>query len=285
MSLISVDELAAKLAADTDDTDDLVVCDVRWYLDDADRGRREYDEAHLPGARFVALHHDLAGTEGGGRHPPPPVEAFAKVLGRLGVRPGSFVVAYDAAGGGTASRLWWMLRSVGHGRVAVLDGGYPAWVAAGHRVTAEVPDVAETTPPTGSEWTGIVDADAVDQSVEFGGTVVDARAPERYSGETEPIDARAGHIPGAINRFHADTIGTDGLHKDTARLSEHFAGVGPNPIVYCGSGVTACHTLLAMSMVGLEGRLYPGSWSEYSVIRVEHGDRGVRDVPPHQSQP
>jgi thiosulfate/3-mercaptopyruvate sulfurtransferase len=158
-----------------------------------------------------------------------------------------------------------MLRSLGHGRVAVLDGGFPAWVAAGHAVTDEVPTVQPTQYPAAPEWTGVVDADAVAQSLDFGGTVIDARSPERFRGESEPIDARAGHIPGAVNRFHGDTLGPDGLHLATPDLVEHFAGVGMNAIVYCGSGVTACHTLLAMSTVGLTGaRLYPGSWSEWS---------------------
>jgi thiosulfate/3-mercaptopyruvate sulfurtransferase len=260
MALISVAELAACIG-----DPDIVVCDVRFHLDDHDRGRREYDEAHLPGARFVDLHRELAGHDGGGRHPLPPVTEFAELLGRLGVRPGSLVVAYDSAGGATASRLWWMLRSIGHGRAAVLDGGYPAWVAAGHGVTADVAPAATTTYPGAPDWTGVVDADAVAQSIEFGGTVIDARAPERFAGVHEPIDARAGHIPGAINKFHADTLGPDGFHLPTAQLVEQFAGLGMNAIVYCGSGVTACHSLLVMSTLGLSGaRLYPGSWSEWS---------------------
>ncbi len=260
MALISVDELADRI-----DEPDLVICDVRFYLADHDQGRREYDLAHLPNARFVDLHTELAGDEGGGRHPLPTVAEFVALLGRLGVRPASTVVAYDSAGGATASRLWWMLRSVGHGRVVVLDGGYQAWVDAGHPVTADVPSVSSTQYPAAPEWTGIVDADAVAQSLEFGGTVVDARAPERFRGDEEPLDPRAGHIPGAINRFHGDTVGPDGLHLSTPDLAGHFAGVGTNAIVYCGSGVTACHTLLAMSTVGLLGaRLYPGSWSEWS---------------------
>jgi thiosulfate/3-mercaptopyruvate sulfurtransferase len=243
------------------------VCDVRFHLADHDQGRREYEAGHIPGARFVDLHTDLAATTGatGGRHPLPSVDEFADVLGRLGVEPGSIVVAYDSAGGATASRLWWMLRSIGHGRVAVLDGGLPAWVAAGHPLSTDVPDVRTTEYPAPTGWTGVVDADAVAQSIEFGGTVVDARAAERFRGEVEPLDARAGHIPGAINRFHGATLGPDGHHLSTPELGEYFAGIGANPIVYCGSGVTACHAILAMTEVGLTGaRLYPGSWSEWS---------------------
>ncbi|MFW2335682.1 sulfurtransferase [Ilumatobacter sp.] len=260
MALISVAELSDQL-----DDPDVVICDVRFHLDDHDRGRREFDSSHLPGARFVDLHAELAGTVGGGRHPLPPVADFAALLGRIGVRPGSLVVAYDSANGATASRLWWMLRSIGHGRAAVLDGGIQAWTAAGLELTAEAPTVVATVYPAAPDWTGIVDAEAVAQSAAFGGTVIDARAPDRFRGENEPIDPRAGHIPGAINRFHGDTVGPDGLHLSTEQLAELFAGVGENPIVYCGSGVTACHDLLAMSTIGLAGaRLYPGSWSEWS---------------------
>jgi thiosulfate/3-mercaptopyruvate sulfurtransferase len=260
MALISVAELAERI-----DDPDVVVCDVRWYLADHDQGRREYDEGHLPGATFVDLHTELAGGEGGGRHPLPTVEAFAVVLGRHGVRPGSFVVAYDSAGGATAARLWWMLRSVGHGRVAVLNGGFPAWVAAGHPLTTDEPPESAAIYTPAPDWTGVVDADGVARSATVGGTIIDARAPERFRGESEPIDARAGHIPGAINRFHGDTIGPDGLHLPGPELVKQFAGVGMNAIVYCGSGVTACHDLLIMSTIGLPGgRLYPGSWSDWS---------------------
>lgn len=260
MTLMSVDELADRI-----DDPDLVVCDVRFHLDDHGAGRREFDAAHIPGAQFVDLHTELAGTSGGGRHPLPPVADFVALLGRLGVAADSSVVAYDDAGGATASRLWWMLRSVGHGRVAVLDGGYPAWLAAGHPVTDVVSERAPTTYRGAPAWTGVVDIDAVAEGGRLGATIIDARAPERFRGEVEPLDARAGHIPTAINRFHGDTVGSDGLHLPTAALAEQFAGVGSNPIVYCGSGVTACHDLLVMSTIGLTGaRLYPGSWSEWS---------------------
>ena len=261
MTLISAAELADRLSHD----DFPVVCDVRFYLTDHDQGRREYDEAHIPSARFVDLHTELAGGSGGGRHPLPEVDEFVALLGRLGIEAGTHVVAYDSAGGAIASRLWWMLRSIGHSRVSVLDGGLPAWVAAGHPVTADVPDVVPTTYPPRTDWTGIVDADAVAQSIEFGGTVIDARSADRYRGDHEPIDSRAGHVPGAHNLFHGDNLGPDGTHRPLAELSERFRGVGASPIVYCGSGVTACHNLLAMSLVGLaDARLYPGSWSEWS---------------------
>lgn len=260
MTLISVDDLADRIG-----DPDVVVCDVRFHLADHHQGRHEYDAGHLPGARFVDLHTELAGGPGGGRHPLPPVDEFARLLGRLGIGPGSLVVAYDSAGGAIASRLWWMLRSVGHGRAAVLDGGIDAWTAAGHPTTTEVPEPSPVAYPEPVEWTGIVDADDVAQGVGLGATLIDARAPARYRGDDEPIDPRAGHIPGAVNRFHADNLGADGRHQPLAALAERFAGLGERPIVYCGSGVTACHDLLVLSMIGVhDARLYPGSWSEWS---------------------
>lgn len=261
MGLISVDELAARLDGD----EPTAVCDVRFYLADHDQGRREYDEGHIPGAVFVDLHHELAGGPGGGRHPLPEVADFADVLGRLGITPATPVVAYDSAGGGVASRLWWMLRSLGHADVAVLDGGIQAWVGAGHPLTTATPDPAPTEYPAPSAWRGTVDADTVAAAIDAGETVIDARAPERYRGEVEPLDPRAGHIPGARNVFHRDNLGADGRYRPSDELGERFAGVGDRPIVYCGSGVTACHDLLALDLIGItDARLYPGSWSEWS---------------------
>jgi thiosulfate/3-mercaptopyruvate sulfurtransferase len=261
VTLISAAELADRLA----DDDPPVVCDVRFYLADHDQGRREYDEAHLPGARFVDLHTELAGGPGGGRHPLPPVDEFTGLLERLGISPGTQVVAYDSAGGAIASRLWWMLRSIGHSRASVLDGGVTAWVASGGELTDEVPVAPPASYPHRDEWTGIVDADAVAESASLGGTIIDSRSADRFRGDTEPIDPRAGHIPGAGNLFHGENLTADGTHRSLAELGERFRGVGTSPIVYCGSGVTACHNLLAMSLVGIaDARLYPGSWSEWS---------------------
>lgn len=263
MTLVSVPELAERLTGD----DPPVVCDVRFHLDDPGQGRREYEAGHIPGARFVDLEHDLSGdsSAGGGRHPLPPVDVFAALLGRLGIEPATPVVAYDSAGGGVASRLWWMLRSIGHSQTSVLDGGIDAWTAAGHPLSTDLPSSVPTEYPPVPDWTGVVDAEAVAQSTAFGGSIVDSRSPDRFRGEHEPIDARAGHIPGAINLYHGDTVGPDGLHRPIAELAEHFAGAGTSPIVYCGSGVSACHNLLAMSLIGkTEARLYPGSWSEWS---------------------
>ena len=258
--LISVHELASRL-----DEPGIAVCDVRWYLTDPDRGRREYDVAHVPGAAFVDLHTELAGDTGGGRHPLPTTNEFAARLSRLGIARDDTVVAYDSAGGAVASRLWWMLRSIGHARVAVLDGGYQAWEQAGLPTTDEVEARATTVYPDVESWHGTVDVDDITGLVERGMSLVDARAAERYRGEVEPIDPRAGHIPGAINLPHLDNLGLDGRHLPAHVLAERFAGLGPSPVVYCGSGVTACHDLLAMSIAGIaDARLYPGSWSEWS---------------------
>jgi thiosulfate/3-mercaptopyruvate sulfurtransferase len=262
--LTSVNRLAQRLDADGA-TDDLVLCDVRWYLTDAGRGRREYVEGHLPGAVFVDLHHDLAGGSGGGRHPLPAPADFAGLLARLGIDPSSEVVAYDDSGGAVAARLWWMLRSIGHRAVSVLDGGFRAWQSAGLPVTSELPDRPPRAYPVPDGWTGIATLDDVAAASRAGRAIVDARAAERYRGDVEPIDPRAGHVPGAINRPHADNLDPDGRLRPPAELAARFDDVGDDPIVYCGSGVTACHDLLAMVVAGREdGVLYPGSWSDWS---------------------
>lgn len=259
--LVSAGELAARLGEGS-----LVVCDVRYYLDDHGRGRREYDAGHVPGAVFVDLPTDLAGGPGGGRHPLPTTAAFGEVLGRLGVTPESSVVVYDDRTGGMASRLWWMLRSIGHDDVALLDGGFTTWVAGGHPVSADTgrPAAVEAY-PVPEQWSGTVDADEVVAEIGRGTSVLDAREPSRYRGDAEPIDSRAGHIPGARNLFHRDTLDDEGRHLPIADLTELFGDLGPSPIVYCGSGISACHNLLAMSLAGIDdARLYPGSWSEWS---------------------
>jgi len=263
VSLISVEDLAARLA-DPELARSTTVCDCRFYLADHHKGASEFAAGHIPGALFVDVHTDLAGGPGGGRHPLPRVEDFTRLLGRLGISPSTFVVAYDSSGGGTAARLWWMLRSIGHGQVAVLDGGYPAWVASGRPVTAEVVTHDPVDYPAVEGWTGIADADAVAEGVALGATLVDSRAHDRFRGENETIDKIAGHIPGAINIFHKDNVAADGHLRPIDELAARFAGIGDSPIVYCGSGVTACHNLLAMSLVGIgRARLYPGSWSDW----------------------
>ncbi len=244
-----------------------MIADVRFYLSDHARGRREYDTAHIPGAIFVDLHQDLADTTvtGAGRHPLPTTNAFARLLESLGVTPDSTVVAYDDQRGAMASRLWWMLDAIGHRDARVLDGGLAAWIEEGYPLTAEVPTSDNTDYPVPGEWAGTVSAATIGDDPDRPVTIVDSRAPERFRGDQEPLDPRAGHIPGAINRFHGDVVGPDGRFRSAAELASHFDGVGPSPVVYCGSGVTACHNLLAMRVAGIEGAmLYPGSWSEWS---------------------
>jgi len=240
------------------------VFDTRWYLADHDRGRAEYARGHIPGAVFVDLETQLSARRGPGRHPLPSPVRFAATLGRLGVTPESSVVVYDDAGGAIAARMWWMMRALGHMDVRVLDGGYQAWTAAGHAVSTDSPTVEPVPYPVlMSDWPLTVTAD----EVAAGGrvTLVDARAPERYRGDTEPVDARAGHIPGAVNVPHAANLDPNGLHLPRDVLADRYAGIGPDPIVYCGSGVTACADILAMETVGITGvRLYPGSWSDWS---------------------
>lgn len=256
MSLISTSELADRIG-----TRHLKVYDVRADLADPAEGQRRYDAGHIPGAVFVDLEKDLTGREGPGRHPLPRPEEFSATVRRIGVNPTDLVVAYDDNGGAWASRLWWMLRSLGHANVRVLDGGFPKWEAEKRPVTRAVPRPVPGDFATVREWRWVVDRHAVART---NATVIDARSPERYRGETEPIDPVAGHIPGAINLPYAANLAPDGTFLPADELRRRFAAVGANPIVYCGSGVTSCHDILAMEIAGLDGvRLYEGSWSDW----------------------
>lgn len=249
----------------------LVIVDVRHDLAQPDHwGEDRYRESHLPGARFAHIDRDLSGRKTGrnGRHPLPSPEASAALFSRLGIDATKQVVAYDQGSGMFASRLWWMLRWLGHDAVALLDGGFDRWIRERRPVTTDVPAPAqaEFTMRGVGETVGV---DDVARSREQGLTLVDARAPERYRGETEPMDPVAGHIPGALNRFYGENLDAEGAFKPPEVLRAEFAGLlGATPldrvVHYCGSGVTACHNLLAMEIAGLPGaRLYPGSWSEW----------------------
>jgi thiosulfate/3-mercaptopyruvate sulfurtransferase len=254
---------AAWLAAHRDE---VVVADVRWYLDGRS-GRAAYDAGHLPGAVFVDLDTALAdppATERG-RHPLPSPERFAAELGRLGVGDDAAVVAYDDAGGSIAARLVWLLRILG-ARAAVLDGGLAAWTGALEREPVALTPAQRTPVAWPAEL--IVDADTVAAGA---APVLDARAPERFRGEVEPVDPRAGHVPGARNLPWAGSLDPRGRFLDPAALRDRFAAAGidseprETPIAYCGSGVTACHLLIALEAAGLGlGRLYAGSWSQWS---------------------
>ena len=265
--LVSPEDLQAALAAGATP----LIIDCSFDLADVGAGERAFAAGHLPGAVHAHLDRDLAGAKTGrnGRHPLPPVADWTATLARLGVTPGRAVVLYDAQGGMYAARAWWMLRWVGHAEASVLDGGLPAWKAVGGVVEAgAVTPVAAPSPyPAAASLVASLDADALLKSLGRV-TLLDARAGERYRGEVEPLDTRAGHIPGARSRFFKDNLDAQGRFRPAAELRAAFEAFGgaPAQVVHqCGSGVTACHNLLAMEVAGLPGSaLYPGSWSEWS---------------------
>ena len=263
----------------------LVVLDASFDLTDAAAGERAYLAAHLPGALYVHLDRDLCGAKTGhnGRHPLPDRAAFAATVGRLGITPSTQVVVYDRQGAMFAARLWWMLRWLGHAPVAVLDGGLAAWQAVGGAVdSGAVHAKAQAAYPVTADPSPLVrtvDADTL--QTQLGRiSLIDARAPERFRGEVEPLDAQAGHIPGAHNRFFKDNLAADGCFKSPEALrAELLPLIGARPasevVHQCGSGVTACHNLLAMEVAGLEGAaLYAGSWSEWSADPLRPVARG-----------
>ncbi len=257
-SLVDAEWLAAH-------TGTVVIADVRWYLDGRS-GREAYDRGHIVGARFVDLDVDLSGspTTDGGRHPLPSPEDFAAAMGRLGIGDGCTVVAYDDAGGVMASRLWWMLDSLGE-RAAILDGGIDAW-AGELETTAPSRRAAEFTarPWPAGRFATIHEVDAARTDPDS--LVIDARSIERYRGEPNAIDPRFGHIPGAVSMQVGDNL-REGRFRPAAELRARYAdaGAGSRPVIaYCGSGVSACHDLLALRHAGLgDGRLFVGSWSAW----------------------
>jgi len=251
----------------------LVVADVRWYLDPARRGRDAWRAGHVPGAVFLDVDEDLSAPGGGrglpaGRHPWPSEDQVARVMGAAGIGPGARVVAYDDAAGSVAARLWYVLRAHGHDDVAVLDGGFAKWTAEGRPLSTEVPRVVPAG-FSGRLRPGFVIDKAGLVAVHRRHLVLDARAAERYRGETEPIDPRAGHVPGARSAPWTGNVTSDPVpvFLPPAALRRRYEGLGAaceEPVLYCGSGVTACHDLLALHLSGLRGTLYAGSWSEWS---------------------
>ncbi|MEO7336042.1 MAG: sulfurtransferase [Caldimonas sp.] len=253
-----------------------VLIDASFDLADVDAGRRNWAAGHLPGSVHLHLDDDLAGKKTGrnGRHPLPERAAFRALLGRIGIVPTSPVVAFDGQGGIYAARVWWMLRWIGHADAAVLDGGVAAWLRAGGQLVTDATarPAAAAIYPDLAPLTTQRDADEVARDI---GKVriVDARAPDRFRGDVEPLDAVAGHLPGASNRFFRMNLDEAGLFKPAARLRDEYSALlgGTDPaastrvVHQCGSGVTACHNLLAMEHAGFAGSaLYPGSWSEWS---------------------
>ena len=261
--LVSTEELAAH--------PEWRVFDCRHDLMKPDWGAEEYAKAHLPGALFAHLDQDLSAPKNGqnGRHPLPEAKNFIGWLGRQGLKLEDTIVCYDGGPGAMASRLWWMLRWVGHEQVAVLDGGLAKWQREGRALTADVPQVEAATYP-GKAMASMHASLALVEKKFKKAALLDARAVARYRGEHEPIDPVAGRIPGAKNRFNNDNVSAEGVFKSPEVLRSEFeaalSGRNPGDVVnYCGSGVAACHNALAMEVAGLTGsRVYIGSWSEWS---------------------
>ncbi|NHC14000.1 sulfurtransferase [Motilibacter deserti] len=268
--LISVEELAARVLPSH--RGDVRLLDVRWALG-GPPGREEFEAGHVPGAVYVDLDTELSAApgEGVGRHPLPTRSALQEAARSWGLRAGVPVVAYDG-GSGAAARAWWLLRWAGHGDVRLLDGGLPAWRAAGHPLEAgpaPVPERGDVTLTAGRLPT--LDADAAARLVTEGGLLLDARAAERYRGDVVSVDPKPGHIPGAVSAPYLESLGADGRFRSPAELAERFAALGAaagRPIgVYCGSGVTAAHEIAALAVAGYEDvALYPGSWSQYATL-------------------
>lgn len=262
--LVSTEKLASLLA----ETDPPVVLDVRWRLRGVP-GAQSYLEGHLPGAVFLDVDTDLAAAPGdGGRHPLPDPERLQEVLRAAGVRAGHPVVAYDDGDGSIAARAWWLLRWAGHRQAAVLDGGFAAWASEGRPVTDEVPDPAAGDVEVRPGQLSVLDTEQA-AAVAREGVLLDARAHPRYTGESEPVDPRAGHIPGALNAPFSEHIGDDGRWRGPDELARRFAALGVRDGVpagaYCGSGVTASSVVLASEVAGFATfALYPGSWSQWA---------------------
>lgn len=258
--LVTADELAAALA----DDEPPVLLDVRWALGRSD-GHEQYLAGHLPGAVYVDLDTELAAppSAAAGRHPLPALADLEAAARRWGAREGGAVVAYDATGGTAAARAWWLLRWAGQTQVRLLDGGVQAWTAAGLSLEA-----GEVLPEPGDvvlRGGGMATLDA-DGAAAWPGTLLDARAAERFAGLVEPIDPRAGHVPGAVSAPTAGNLTPAGAFLDDDGLRARFTAIGVHgPVgVYCGSGVTAAHEVAALAAIGIDAALYPGSWSQWS---------------------
>jgi thiosulfate/3-mercaptopyruvate sulfurtransferase len=242
------------------------VLDVRWALG-AGPGRKDYLAGHIPGAQFTDLDADLASPPGaGGRHPLPSPQRFAAAMRNLGVGNDSTVVVYDAGNSTAAARAWWLLRRLGHADVRVLDGGYAAWLGSGRPVETAVREVTRGDFTPGRPGAEVVEADGV-LAAAAAGVLLDARDHERYLGQVEPVDPVAGHIPGAVSAPTRENVTGDGRFLGAGALRERFAALGvtdSRPVtVYCGSGITAAHEVLALEVAGYGAALYPGSWSHW----------------------
>jgi thiosulfate/3-mercaptopyruvate sulfurtransferase len=248
----------------------ILIVDCRFALADPNLGQQQYQTAHIPGSHHFDLNRDLSSPVGvhGGRHPLPDRTTLGAKLAAIGINSDTLVIAYDDSRFAFAARLWWLLRYYGHDRVAVLDGGYSNWVKAGYPVTADLP-----TPVLAGNFQPQIQVDAI-VAIESVRTIqdspahvlIDSREVDRYLGKTEPIDPIAGHIPGAVNYPWQDVTTADGLALPAEQQQARWAAISADlqPIVYCGSGVTACVNLLSLSIAGIDGaKLYPGSWSDW----------------------
>ena len=272
--IVSREQVMEKLEA----KEPVVLADCRFQLGQPKSGKADYTAGHLPGAVYFDLEEELSGPGGehGGRHPMPDLGVLVLKLGERGIDRETTVIAYDDQGGAMAARFWWLLRFLGHEKVYLLDGGYSGWVQAGLPVSTEPAAPAEPKvfgPRVQNRM--LVVMEDVREKLEWPGTMlIDSREPKRYRGEEEPIDKKAGHIPGAENRFWKDNLGPDGLWLSPEELKARFDSVYPDQeiIVYCGSGVTACPNLLALAEAGREdAKLYLGSWSDW----ISHGDNPI----------
>ena len=265
-TLVDVQTLAKHL-----DDPAWVVVDCRFTLSNPQAGRHAYEAGHIPRARYAHLEEDLSApvTARSGRHPLPDPARLTERLGAWGIDNGKQVVVYDDTFGAMAARLWWLLRWLGHEAVALLDGGLPRWQRAGHPVTRDLPVVAPTRFLARLDSALLAEVNEVERAVAEGYLVLDARAEERFTGEIEPLDRVAGHVPGARNAPYDDNLDLSGEFSSDEALREHYGALlgrtPPEKVIHmCGSGVTACHNILAMEHAGLRGaRLYAGSWSEW----------------------
>ncbi len=243
--------------------EDLILADCRYNLIDHSEGRRKYLEGHLPGAYFVDMEADLTGRKGehGGRHPIPDKDEFARKMRSIGLSKGKTLVAYDDNLSG-AARLWWLLKYFGHDDAYVLDGGMPKWMEEKRKTSIELPKekTGSFSPHENRDLLARVDQV---KNLSASQKIVDARARERYEGKVEPIDFKAGHIPGAFNVPYTELMEPEGTLKGAAELRKIFAGHGVLPISYCGSGITSCVNVLALARIGVKSLLYAGSWSDW----------------------
>lgn len=265
--LVSTGWVAARL-----DAPDVRLCDLRWYLPATGRsGAAEYAAGHVPGAVFVDLDRELAGPDDGraGRHPLPDPLHFERFMRANGISAATHVVVYDDAGGSVAARLWWLLRACGHVRVSLLDGGITAWKAEQRPLATAVPAFETGSFTARFDASRVASLDDVRQHLRTGGVLLDARAPERYRGEVEPVDPRPGHVPGAVNAPFAASLAPGGRLRPVPELRASMPDLPAEGVVAsCGSGVTACHSLFVLDLTGLvpfeRSRLYVGSYSEWS---------------------